>query len=212
MIRLSPDELQKVLRLAASKGVISPTAGPTIGTVADVFGIQPHQVEGLLNEVRERDAEAPQWRMLRNIGIAVAAFTVVGLSFNLWRSSADGSAAGGAPVAQSDTSGEPGLVGGRVQPLRPDFAGASFGGYQGGPTPMNAPTPSPAGVSVQYPTDVGVGESGGGPILPQNRYAKTDASDLESARSKAGVTSVHGSPGGDIRMHAVRGVSSTNAR
>jgi hypothetical protein len=182
MIRLSIDEVHKLLRLAAAKGVISPTAGPTIGSVADAFGIQPLQLEALLQEVRAQEAEAPQWRKLRAIGAAAAVLALFGISFTVWRSMADGSRNTSEPVV---SAGTPGVQGGPG--LTTNYAGASFGRAPAGSAQTSMPVSEPGVGVAQTPAYLSVDEYvGERPALAEKRYVKTDATDLNAARARAG--------------------------
>jgi uncharacterized iron-regulated membrane protein len=192
MIRLTLDEVQKVLRLAALKGAISPTAGPTIGSVADAFGLQPLQVEALLNEVRAREAEAPQWRKLRAIGAGVAMIALLGISFMAWRSLAGDSTASTGPQASAGLSGAQGGIS-----TIPSYAAATAGWGQTGSADGSSPVALNDAfndASQRSPARLrAIPESADErPILALNRFAKTDGTDLEAAREKAKQQAVAG--------------------
>ncbi|RYG23226.1 hypothetical protein EON82_14680 [bacterium] len=160
--------------------MISPTAGPTVGTVADAFGLQPWQVEKLLTEVRGQEADAPQWRKLGAIGAALGVLVVFGLCFGAWRSAT--SPAASASVADGPSALTPG-----GPSALPNYSGASFN-----PQPRADSAATSAsyidGSSLQrhhgrgpMMADAGTEQA----VIPRERYAKTDASDLNNARNKA---------------------------
>lgn len=190
------------LRLAAAKGVVSPTAGPTIGSVADAFGLQPLQVEALLNEVRAREAEAPQWRKLRAVGAAIGVLALLGISFTTWRS-----LAGGSPTSATTHHDAPAALSGMQGGLStiPSYAAATSGrgrmiSAEGeGSVALNDASDDPSQRSAARLR--AIPQSGDErAILAQNRYAKTDGTDLEAAREKARKQGAAGSEDGRNRF------------